>query len=1059
MPGPIASYINGKSKTPKAAPTLREKVVYANQNGWLNLMPWIQDERSPYKRRAAYRQMLHHDAVKAPLLQKIYSVSSLDIQATAASESPRDQEIADFVRYQFTDAIDGEFPQVAESILLPALLTKNSVSEKVWHQEPWRRGRFNGKRFYRTIKTKENVTLTWDKFRNIDGIEGVDEKGDTVRWDPRDFVIFRNLPLFEDEGTSDLEAVYDLVWMLDTIQKIHNIHLEKFTSPATVGTFQAGSEAVDPDTGETVPMQDALRPNLEAFRSRNWLIVPDTVKVEALSLATRGEAEFLAACDSYRQRIALAIAGAYLQMMAQGGPGEMRGNAAGAKSTAELFVWALAAKLASTLNTQAVPSLVDMNYQAADYPKLSLGGVNYAELLQAIQLEEIAQRMGQKLSAKAHSRKYGLQTATDPTDVLTPSAPPGGAAGQGFFQQFADHEFYSPDQPRDDQGQWGEGGAGGGKGSKAKGFDTSKTNKNIDEAQKKHPHKLGTVQLSDEQIQYFKDKYEDYKKRDPAGLKRLESLDANWGNLPPILVAMDDESWWVMDGDHRLTLAVSKGITEIPAYIPVTKKFKPPPGIKADFAEPETFAETPEVPGPDHTKAEQFLSAALKQGAAKLQSLCRRALERHGEGVLEATELFSDEEREALADQIAATSATAELLGRARIREREQQALRRHEFAAHRFYEPDQPRADDGRFGNVAGDKKPSRYDPPKRRSLADHAKALNLKFERPDTPEFKQPNREQIEATTLGVLKGSTREAVIPTYSAYTGNTEIYVGDPNGKYEQRAIVAPGQRRGDVDISGFDEDGRSARSISVPAGLSDEETRYRIGVACSIKQPKELLEKYGKPKDWMARDERKTFSDVPFHTFDEAALTPLAPTRAIEYFRKLVPTLSIPEGWAAAIAENAFTIAGVAELTILERIKSVIQGRLETWEDTRGAVREIDALLDEAGLTERNPQRAEAIWRTEMMGAYRHGAEEEGLEVAETFPVHQVLNPDDGRSRPKHAARNRKFYRNARGSTLSEIIGDDPADIIQCRCTSRYVDRFEWAELEAAGATVEEAPY
>lgn len=85
-----------KSTTKKAAPTLREKVVYAERSGWLTLMPWIQSEKSPYKKKQAFREMLHHDAVKAPLLQKIYSVSSLDIQATAASESPRDQEIAGF---------------------------------------------------------------------------------------------------------------------------------------------------------------------------------------------------------------------------------------------------------------------------------------------------------------------------------------------------------------------------------------------------------------------------------------------------------------------------------------------------------------------------------------------------------------------------------------------------------------------------------------------------------------------------------------------------------------------------------------------------------------------------------------------------------------------------------------------------------------------------------------------------------------------------------------------------------------------------------------------------
>lgn len=306
-------------------------------------------------------------------------------------------------------------------------------------------------------------------------------------------------------------------------------------------------------------------------------------------------------------------------------------------------------------------------------------------------------------------------------------------------------------------------------------------------------------------------------------------------------------------------------------------------GTDEDEVEESTFTETPEVPGRDTAKAEQLLSAALRQGAARLSQICRSAVKRHGEGLAQAESLFTDDERQQLADQIAATNGTAELLGRSRIREREAAALKR---------------------------------------------------------------------------------------------------------------------------SG-----------------------------------------------------RKDFAEpVPFHVFDEGGpLTPLAPTRAIEYFRKLVPTLSVPETWAASLAENAFTIAGITEQTILDRLKAVIQGRLETGEDTRGAVREIDALLDEAGLTERNSQRSEAIFRTSMMESFNRGAEEEGLEVAETFPVYQILNPDDGRSRPHHAARNRKFYRNAPGSSFSDVRGTDVGEIVNCRCTMRYVDRFEWAELQATGSTIEDS--
>ena len=429
MPGPIAQYVASKPKPVAANPAaaLNEKAVYYESMGWVHFWPYlgtVKGRRQPtdYRKVQCFRDMLHHDAVKAPLLQKVHHVASLDLTTTPASDSPRDGEIAEFVKYQFTDAVEGEFQQVAETILLPMLLTKHTVAEKVWHKPLWNRGKFAGKRFYRTFKAKENAEPVFDQFRNFVGVKGIDANGDEVTWSPEDFIFLRNLPLFEDDGTSDLEAVYDLVYQLDTLEKLHDIHLEKYTTPAVHASYdQSVQEVYSPLTKKLEPIQKSLEPNLKGFGSRNYLITPDGVKVTALQLAaTGGEQAFLTKCDELRQRIALAIAGAYLQMLAQQGT-EVRGDSTGARTTAELVVWALAAKLSSVLNTQATPELVRMNYQGADYPKISLGGINYGELQKSIMIDEAGQRMGAPLSLKAMSRKYGWQLAAKPDDVLRPA--------------------------------------------------------------------------------------------------------------------------------------------------------------------------------------------------------------------------------------------------------------------------------------------------------------------------------------------------------------------------------------------------------------------------------------------------------------------------------------------------------------------------------------------------------------------------------------------------------------------------------------------------------------
>jgi hypothetical protein len=407
--------------------------------GRVSFLPYCDPytEETPAMRRM-YLTMLRNPVAKTALLTKVQSVAALDLQTTPASEEPRDEEVAEFIRYALTDALDMGFPGACEEILVPGLVKPPNVVESVWHDSLWPRGRWRGKRMYRCFKSKEFADPMQDEYRNIVGIRA-GGYGQSRVYDLEDFIVFQNLSLYQGPGMSDMRAAYTAMWELDTVAKLHVIHLEKYIDPYLVATN------VDKD------YQAALGVELEKAKARRWLIPPDGAIVQAMSLSQKGPAEYLEFCKDRREQITLSISGAFLQMLTAVSGGDIRGNARTQQSTSELLVWALAAKLANDLKTSVVPRLVDVNYLDADYPAVSLGGINYAELKQAIEIEDRAQQMGFPLSAKAFGRKYALQRAVDDADTLkrVPNAPP---PGMGGGLPFADPPPVRPNRPRDSSG-------------------------------------------------------------------------------------------------------------------------------------------------------------------------------------------------------------------------------------------------------------------------------------------------------------------------------------------------------------------------------------------------------------------------------------------------------------------------------------------------------------------------------------------------------------------------------------------------------------------------------
>jgi hypothetical protein len=114
------------------------------------------------------------------------------------------------------------------------------------------------------------------------------------------------------------------------------------------------------------------------------------------------------------------------------------------------------------------------------------------------------------------------------------------------------------------------------------------------------------------------------------------------------------------------------------------------------------------------------------------------------------------------------------------------------------------------------------------------------------------------------------------------------------------------------------------------------------------------------------------------------------------------------------VANRAFTLAGVTETSVLNRVKDVIRDRLETGRSFQTAPRDIQEVLDDAGVSVRNPQYSENVFRTNMMQAYTNGTMDSmrDPDVADVFPVWQYHGIRDGRQRLQHQAHFGKYFGN-----------------------------------------------
>lgn len=426
--------------------------------------------------------------------------------------------------------------------------------------------------------------------------------------------------------------------------------------------------------------------------------------------------------------------------------------------------------------------------------------------------------------------------------------------------------------------------------------------------------------------------------------------------------------------------------------------------------------------GPDGAKARDLLRASQDRLTAKLNDVTAAAVKRllaKPTAALRATRLFDHGELADLADALHQTLGTADLLGRARVRLRQQQV--------------------EGQFADIAGvlsfcmegENKgmpgpcpEGKADPPGHLSrLAQRAKDLPA------------------------ALAHKARDYARKKYDA--------LSQRYGSKYAMAIMGAGALGLPLPVPG------SSLLLAAPILAIAELHRHLVAhddAALSFGDA-DLWTAAGAfmadvVAEWPRESRVESFSDAAtdFVGFADS-VEPMPFDEALAYFRSLVPSLGTdPKRDGPRLERQAFTAAVNADEVLLSKIKGEIRAALESGKSLPATTKGVQTLLDAAGVSPANPQYSEMVARTNMMDAFNAGStrEMQHPDVAETFPAWKYLGILDGRQGKDHEPKFGRYYPNS--AAFADVRG---GRVYNCRCSFMPVDRFEWSELQAQGARPE----
>jgi SPP1 gp7 family putative phage head morphogenesis protein len=141
------------------------------------------------------------------------------------------------------------------------------------------------------------------------------------------------------------------------------------------------------------------------------------------------------------------------------------------------------------------------------------------------------------------------------------------------------------------------------------------------------------------------------------------------------------------------------------------------------------------------------------------------------------------------------------------------------------------------------------------------------------------------------------------------------------------------------------------------------------------------------------------FAELPFQS--------VVPTQAIDRVLKLIGmSRAAFDGLAQRYKMQAFTIAGVSDVKLIEQIKNDLAGLMQSGGTEKDFEAAVNALTDEAGIERLAATQINTVFQTNVQTAYQNGRFEQMTDpaVSIALPFWTYRTAGDDRVRPAHAA-------------------------------------------------------
>jgi phage gp29-like protein len=253
------------------------------------------------------RRMQHDPQVRACLSTKKFAVLSRGWEVHAASDTPEDQAVADFIRACFNDMRGSLLDNLYD--VLDALALGVSILEINYRL--YDTGPYAGMVGLANLKSKdpEDFVIETDAFLNITGLCG----SAGASYDPEKFILYSYMPAYENPlGTSDLRAAHRPWQVKNQLLTWWAKYLEKFGMPTVMGSYDAGK-------GYGTDQQRELLSIVAQVHNESAVVLPNDMSLSLLETQRAQGADFNEMIGYLDRAIAKSILGQTLTSDSTGG--------------------------------------------------------------------------------------------------------------------------------------------------------------------------------------------------------------------------------------------------------------------------------------------------------------------------------------------------------------------------------------------------------------------------------------------------------------------------------------------------------------------------------------------------------------------------------------------------------------------------------------------------------------------------------------------------------------------------------------------------------------------